>query len=99
MSKQTLSDQDRREIVLCRLEKSERTYNEAVTNIQHGFVEIVANRLYYAAYYAVTAFLIAGGNTVRTHSGVRTMFGLPLSRQNYWTENSARYSIHFSLSA
>lgn len=78
MTRQTLSDEDRREVVIYRLEKAERTYNEAVTNIQHGFAEIVANRLYYAAYYAVTAYLIANGVTVQTHSGVRAMFGMYL---------------------
>lgn len=78
MTRQTLSDEDRREVVLYRLEKAQRSYEEAVTNIQHGYTDIVANRLYYAAYYAVTAFLIAMGITVRTHSGVRSMFGLQL---------------------
>lgn len=80
MTDKTLSEEDRKEVVLYRLEKSQRSYEEAVTNIQHGYAEIVANRLYYAAYYAVTAFLIANGITVRTHSGVRSMFGLHLIR-------------------
>lgn len=78
MTKQTLSDEDRREVVLYRLEKAERTYNEAVDIIEKGYTEIVANRLYYAAYYAVTAYLIAKGVTVKSHSGVRSMFGLHL---------------------
>lgn len=78
MTRQNLSDEDRKEVVLYRLEKAERTYKEAITNIQYGYVEIVANRLYYSAYYAVTAFLIANGILVRTHSGVRSMFGLHL---------------------
>lgn len=78
MTQQTLNDDDRKEVVRYRLEKAQRTYNEAITNIQYGYVEIVANRLYYAAYYAVTAFLIANGISIRTHSGVRSMFGLHL---------------------
>lgn len=98
MTRQTLSDEDRREVVIYRLEKAERTYNEAVTNIQHGFAEIVANRLYYAAYYAVTAFLIANGITVRTHSGVRTMFGLHLIKTNLIDSKfSAIFNTLFSL--
>ena len=50
-----LNDEDRREIVKYRLEKSLRTYNEAVGSIANGYVETAANRLYYAAYYAVSA--------------------------------------------
>ncbi len=76
MNKPTLSDEDRREVVLYRLEKAERTYNEAVDIIGKGYTEIVANRLYYAAYYAVTALLIANGITVKSHSGVKGMFSL-----------------------
>ena len=52
---QTLSESDRKEIVKYRLEKAERAYLEAVGSIESGFVETSANRLYYAAYYAVSA--------------------------------------------
>ncbi len=76
MTKQTLSDEDRKEIVRYRLEKSERTYKEALKIINDDFVEIVANRLYYSAYYAITALLIANGITVKSHSGVKAMFSL-----------------------
>lgn len=76
MSKATLSDEDRREIVKYRMEKAERTYHEAVGCIGQGYVETAANRLYYSAYYAVSALLIAHGITARTHNGVIQMFGM-----------------------
>ena len=38
--------------------------------------ETIANRLYYAAYNAVSALLIAHGDTAQTHGGVIGMFGL-----------------------
>lgn len=76
MTNQTLSDQDRKEIVIYRIEKAERTYEEAIAGIEGGFVGTAANRLYYAAYYAVTALLISNGIAVRTHDGVRRMLGL-----------------------
>lgn len=41
-----LNDEDRREIVKYRLEKSLRTYNEAVGSIANGYVETASNRLY-----------------------------------------------------
>lgn len=41
-----------------------------------GYWEIVANRLYYAAFYAVSALLIHKGLTAQTHHGVMHLFGL-----------------------
>lgn len=76
MNEPTLSDQDRKEIVRYRLEKAQTTYSEAVANIDMGFAATAANRLYYAAYYAVSALLIAYGYTARTHDGVKRMLGL-----------------------
>ena len=70
-----LNDEDRREIVKYRLEKSIRTYNEAVGSIANGYVETAANRLYYAAYYAVSALLVSFKYEASTHNGVIQMFG------------------------
>lgn len=70
-----LNDEDRREIVKYRLEKSLRTYDEAVGSIANGYVETAANRLYYAAYYAVSALLVSYKFEASTHNGVIQMFG------------------------
>ena len=70
-----LNDEDRREIVKYRLEKSLRTYNEAVGSIANGYVETAANRLYYAAYYAVSALLVSYKYEASTYNGVIQMFG------------------------
>lgn len=71
-----LKDEDRREIVKYRLEKSLRTYYEAVGSISNGYIETAANRLYYAAYYAVSALLVSYKYEASTHNGVIQMFGL-----------------------
>ena len=71
-----LKDEDRTEIVKYRLEKSLRTYYEAVGSISNGYVETAANRLYYAAYYAVSALLVSYKYEASTHNGVIQMFGL-----------------------
>ena len=71
-----LKDEDWREIVKYRLEKSLRTYYEAVGSISNGHVETAANRLYYAAYYAVSALLVSYKYEASTHNGVIQMFGL-----------------------
>lgn len=71
-----MSDEDRKEVVRYRLEKAGRAYTEAVGSVNSGFVETAANRLYYAAYYAVSALLIANGLLAKTHNGVIQQFGL-----------------------
>lgn len=75
MTKGQLSDTDRIEVVKFRLEKSQRTYKEAVGSIENGYVETAANRLYYAAYYAVSALLISYKYEASTHNGVIQIFG------------------------
>lgn len=75
MLKGQLTEEDRREIVKYRLEKAYRTYHEAVGAIASGYCETAANRLYYAAYYAVSALLISYKYEANTHNGVIQMFG------------------------
>lgn len=82
MTKGLLSDNDRIEIVKYRLEKAQRTYHEAIGSINNGFVETAANRLYYAAYYAVSALLIAYKYEASTHNGVIQIFGKAFLKSN-----------------
>lgn len=90
MIKGQLTDTDRTEIVKYRLEKAYRTYNEAIGSIENGYVETAANRLYYAAYYAVSALLISYKYEASTHNGVIQMFGKVFLRNN-------RLALGFSL--
>ncbi len=82
MTKGLLSDIDRIEVVKYRIEKANRTYKEAVGSIENGFVETAANRLYYAAYYAVSALLISYKYEASTHNGVIQMFGMAFLKNN-----------------
>lgn len=41
-----LTDEDRKQVVFYRLEKSERAYSAALKTIQDNLVETAANRLY-----------------------------------------------------
>ena len=82
MIKGLLSDTDRIEIVKYRIEKAYRTYQEAVGSIKNGYVETAANRLYYAAYYAVSALLISYKYEASTHNGVIQMFGKVFLKNN-----------------
>lgn len=82
MSIGLLSDSDRFEVVRYRLEKAIRTYHEAAGAISNGYSETASNRLYYAAYYAVSALLIAYKYEASTHNGVIQMFGKAFIKTN-----------------
>ncbi len=82
MTRGQLSDEDRKEVVKYRIEKAIRTYSEAIGSIKSGYVETAANRLYYAAYYAVSALLISYKYESSTHNGVIQIFGKAFLKNN-----------------
>ena len=71
----SLSAEERKAVVEFRIEKALRAYEQAKGVVGLKYWETIANRLYYAAYNAVSALLIANGNTAQTHSGVIHLFG------------------------
>ncbi len=72
----SLTMEERRAVVEFRIEKAFRAYEQAQGVTELEYWETIANRLYYAAYNAVSALLIAGGDTAQTHNGVIHVFGL-----------------------
>lgn len=72
----SLSSEERRAVVEFRIEKARRAYEQAQGVVKLKYWETVANRLYYAAYNAVSALLIANGDSAQTHNGVIHLFGL-----------------------
>ena len=70
----SLTDEERLQVVTYRLEKSRNTLADAEKVIAMQMWSTGANRLYYAAYYAVSALLIANGITAKTHEGIIRMF-------------------------
>lgn len=75
-----LSEDDRLGLVQYRLQRSESSLNEADYLAKGGFFNAAVNRLYYAAYYALTALLLKDGYDVGTHAGARTMLSLKYIR-------------------
>ncbi len=71
----SLSVEERKAVVEFRIEKALRAYEQAKGVVGLKYWETIANRLYYAAYNAVSALLIASGDTAQTHSGVIHLFG------------------------
>lgn len=72
----SLNIDERTAIVEFRLEKAQRAYEQACGVVEKCYWETIANRLYYAAYNAVSALLIAYGYSAQSHSGVIHLFGL-----------------------
>ena len=71
----SLNIEERTAVVEFRLEKAQRAYEQACGVEEKGYWETIANRLYYAAYNAVSALLIAYGYSAQSHSGVIHLFG------------------------
>ena len=70
----SLNDEERYQVVTYRLEKAANTFGDAQKVIEMQMWATGANRLYYAAYYAVSALLIANGISAKTHEGIIRMF-------------------------
>ncbi|MBQ5512277.1 MAG: HEPN domain-containing protein, partial [Bacteroidales bacterium] len=54
-----MTDDNRRDIVNYRIEKANKTLDDAQKNLNYGMYNVAANRLYYAFYYAASALLIS----------------------------------------
>ncbi len=70
-----LSEEERIAIVEHRLQKAKNTLSEAKGNINLGYWNTAANRLYYACYYAASALLVKHEYSAQTHSGVIVLLG------------------------
>ena len=71
-----MTNDERKDIVLYRLENAKNTLSEILSHIENGFYNTAVNRMYYACYYAVSALLVANGIQVKSHEGVRQQLGL-----------------------
>lgn len=71
-----LQDNDRLALIQYRLRRALDTLTEADYNAQGGYYNTAVNRLYYAAYYAASALMLAHEIEASTHAGVKTMLSL-----------------------
>jgi len=94
----TLSSDERQAIVIFRLQKAEAALREAEGNLEMQYWAVVANRLYYAAYYTVSALLVYNGFEAQTHGGIIRLFGLHFISKGIISKESGRlYSRLFEL--
>lgn len=70
-----LQDTERQIMVNLEYERACTCFKQAEGNASMGFWDVVANRLYYAVFHAVSALLIKDGYKVGTHKGAMLMFG------------------------
>ena len=85
-----LTDEERKSIVVYRLEKADDAMVEAKDCISLGHWNLAASRLYYAAYYASSALLISACHAAKTHDGTISMIGRHYVRTGILTnENGA----------
>jgi hypothetical protein len=66
--------QDSVEVARYRLAKARETLDDARFNAEHNRLFTATSRLYYACFYAVTAWLVLNGFTPASHSDVLRLF-------------------------
>lgn len=65
---------DRDSYTTYRIKKSEEAYEVAALLVANKKWNAAVNRLYYAAYYAVSGLLVKSEIEAKTHAGVKTQF-------------------------
>lgn len=70
-----MTDEQRRDIVIYRIENAINTLNEIKEHISNGFYNTAVNRMYYSCYYAVSSLLVAYKIDAKSHEGTRQKFG------------------------
>ena len=63
-----------RTLVDYRIERARESLSEALLLLESGHINTYVNRLYYACFYAVSAYLLDHGKSSAKHSGVRALF-------------------------
>ena len=66
--------EDIQALIAYRLQRATETLEEARLMQNIGHWNTCANRLYYAAFYAVSALLVQDDHTASKHSGVKALF-------------------------
>jgi len=86
----SLKEEDRKVVVALELEKSDKTWSQLGIQIQAGLWELVANRLYYSLFHAVSALLIHDSHEVGTHRGAVNKFSMFYVKTGIFTKDEGR---------
>ena len=85
-----LQEDERQIMVNLEYERACTCLKQAEGNASMGFWDVVANRLYYAVFHAVSALLIKDGYKVGTHKGAMLMFGQHYVRTGIFTAGDSK---------
>ena len=86
----SLTEDERRIMVELELERAERILQQLPTLAQQQYWDTLTNRMYYAAFHAVSALLIANGIQVGTHKGAIIKFNSEFVRKGVFTTEEGR---------
>lgn len=86
----SLTAEERAIMVNMEFEKAVRFSDQARKNAEIKEWDVVANRLYYAMFHAVSALLIHDKHKVGTHKGAVMMFGQHYVRTGVFSANEGR---------
>lgn len=67
-------NEDSKTLIKYRLQRSWESLKEAELLYKEGYYNTYVNRLYYACFYGVTAWLLSEGLSSSKHTGVRSLF-------------------------
>lgn len=79
--KTVLDEDSRKALIEYRLQRAVETLDEADYNSKGAYFNTAVNRLYYAAYYAASALMLAYGIECSTHAGIKSMLALNFIRK------------------
>ena len=86
----SLSKEEREIVVGLELEKADKFIVEAEAVASMNLWDVVANRIYYAAFHAVSALLINDHTEVRSHKGAGLVFGKNYVRTGIFSADDGR---------
>ena len=82
----SLTDEERRIMVELEIERAEKITEQFQTLREQQYWDTLVNRMYYAAFHAVSALLIHNALHVHTHRGALNMFNKEFVRTGVFTE-------------
>ena len=86
----SLSDEERRIMVELEIERAEKITKQFEVLREQQYWDTLVNRLYYAAFHAVSALLIHNGMRVHTHRGALIAFNKEFVRTGVFTPAEGR---------
>lgn len=86
----TLGPEEKRAIIQYRMQKAYNSLTEARDNGEMGHWTLAASRLYYAAYYALSALLTVRNIVTRTHAGLIRVVGLEFVSKEVLTKEEGK---------